>query len=165
MDNENTLRSLLESARYRKLPFAVITPSSSTVPLPSFLSEFEPSSDVQNVEVLFILNFSAAQRTALLTFPTTLALLYTPVNEHFGIVPVEAMACGLPVIACNSGGPTESVIQAPLNARTGWLRRPGPGVVVVAVLVELPSGARARGLVHCTCAGQLIVPSLHQCCH
>lgn len=36
-------------------------------------------------------------------------LLYTPENEHFGIVPVEAMYCNTPVIACNSGGPMESV--------------------------------------------------------
>ena len=38
------------------------------------------------------------------------ALLYTPSGEHFGIVPVEAMYVGLPVIAINDGaGPTESV--------------------------------------------------------
>jgi alpha-1,3/alpha-1,6-mannosyltransferase len=30
-------------------------------------------------------------------------------DEHFGIVPLEAMAARLPVIACDSGGPTESV--------------------------------------------------------
>ena len=28
--------------------------------------------------------------------------LYTPSNEHFGIVPIEAMSHGLPVIAMNS---------------------------------------------------------------
>lgn len=39
----------------------------------------------------------------------SLCLLYTPENEHFGIVPVEAMYCQTPVIACNSGGPLESV--------------------------------------------------------
>jgi alpha-1,3/alpha-1,6-mannosyltransferase len=30
-------------------------------------------------------------------------------DEHFGIVPLEAMAARRPVIACDSGGPTESV--------------------------------------------------------
>ena len=38
-------------------------------------------------------------------------------NEPFGIVPVEAMACGTPVIADNSGGPGETVI----NGKTGIL--------------------------------------------
>lgn len=37
------------------------------------------------------------------------ALIYTPSNEHFGIVPIEAMYMRKPVIACNSGGPTETV--------------------------------------------------------
>lgn len=36
-------------------------------------------------------------------------LLYTPSNEHFGIVPLEAMYCRKPVIAVNSGGPTETI--------------------------------------------------------
>lgn len=38
-------------------------------------------------------------------------------NEPFGIVPVEAMACGTPVIADESGGPKETVI----NGKTGLL--------------------------------------------
>ncbi|KOC69830.1 Alpha-1,3/1,6-mannosyltransferase ALG2 [Habropoda laboriosa] len=38
-------------------------------------------------------------------------ILYTPPNEHFGIVPLEAMYMGKPVIAHNSGGPKESVIS------------------------------------------------------
>lgn len=37
------------------------------------------------------------------------ALVYTPSNEHFGITPIEAMYMRKPVIACNSGGPTETV--------------------------------------------------------
>ncbi|CAM9228333.1 unnamed protein product [Ectocarpus sp. 6 AP-2014] len=44
-------------------------------------------------------------------------VLYTPSREHFGIVPVEAMCCGAPVIAVNSGGPLETVV----HERTGFL--------------------------------------------
>ncbi|KAL7298504.1 hypothetical protein TKK_0008284 [Trichogramma kaykai] len=38
-------------------------------------------------------------------------LIYTPPNEHFGIVPLEAMYASKPVVAHNSGGPKESVID------------------------------------------------------
>lgn len=47
-------------------------------------------------------------------------LLYTPENEHFGIVPLEAMYCKTPVIAVNSGGPTETII----HEVTGYLCDP-----------------------------------------
>ena len=43
------------------------------------------------------------------------ALLYPVVDEDFGIVPVEAMAYGTPVIAHRSGGPQETII----DGRTG----------------------------------------------
>ncbi|GMF09513.1 unnamed protein product [Phytophthora lilii] len=45
------------------------------------------------------------------------AILYTPDREHFGIVPVEAMACGTPVVAVSSGGPLESIA----DGETGFL--------------------------------------------
>lgn len=38
-------------------------------------------------------------------------LIYTPSNEHFGIVPLEAMYSKKPVIAVNSGGPTETIVH------------------------------------------------------
>lgn len=44
-------------------------------------------------------------------------LLYTPTNEHFGIVPLEAMYLQVPVIAVNSGGPKETVV----HEQTGFL--------------------------------------------
>ena len=44
-------------------------------------------------------------------------LFYTPTNEHFGIVPLEAMYLSRPVIAVNSGGPTETIV----HDQTGFL--------------------------------------------
>ena len=32
-------------------------------------------------------------------------------DEHFGIVPLEGMAAGRAVCACNSGGPLESILD------------------------------------------------------
>lgn len=50
------------------------------------------------------------------------AVIYTPENEHFGIVPLEAMYMKRPVIAANSGGPRETVI----DGETGFLCEPDP---------------------------------------
>ena len=47
-------------------------------------------------------------------------LVYTPTNEHFGIVPLEAMLAGVPVLATNTGGPLETVV----DGKTGWLCPP-----------------------------------------
>ena len=69
-------------------------------------------------DVVFLLSFNAAQRTVLLD--RCCCVVYTPENEHFGIVPVEAMYARRAVIACDSGGPVESVE----DGRTGWLCRP-----------------------------------------
>lgn len=51
------------------------------------------------------------------------------------------MACGLPVLACSSGGPTESIIPSPphsVTERTGWLKDPVPEVWA-ETLIEIVS--------------------------
>ena len=39
------------------------------------------------------------------------AVLFPPMNEDYGIVPLEGMASGKPVIAVNEGGPRETLLQ------------------------------------------------------
>ena len=50
-------------------------------------------------------------------FQTALAFIFPSNTEDFGIVPVEAMAAGTPVVAYNKGGPLDYVIPG----KTGFL--------------------------------------------
>ena len=69
-----------------------------------------------DVEVTFLLSMPSQVKSMLLNAASL--LVYTPSEEHFGIVPLEAMLAGVPVLAANSGGPLETVIEG----STGWLR-------------------------------------------
>ncbi|KAL0221720.1 hypothetical protein RCL1_001574 [Eukaryota sp. TZLM3-RCL] len=72
--------------------------------------------------VVFVPSFSRKQHLSLLKMARNGLLVYTPSNEHFGIVPIESMAAMVPVVAVNSGGPTESVV----DGGTGYLCDPTP---------------------------------------
>ncbi|KAI7934632.1 hypothetical protein MJO29_015895 [Puccinia striiformis f. sp. tritici] len=73
-------------------------------------------------DVLFLLNVSQEHKLALLHANSTKLLGYTASNEHLGIGPLEAMACRLPVLAVDSGGPRETVS----HTSTGFLVPPDP---------------------------------------
>lgn len=73
---------------------------------------------LHTLQVVFLRSVPDNHKTLLLSACT--AVLYTPQHEHFGIVPLEAMAWGKAVVACDSGGPKESVV----SGRTGLLCEP-----------------------------------------
>ena len=84
--------------------------------------------------MIFLLSIPASLKTELLS--KAKLLLYTPSNEHFGIVPLEAMLACTPVLAVNSGGPLETVVEG----ETGWLRPPDEkewSAVMKKVLFEM----------------------------
>ena len=58
-----------------------------------------------------------------------LCVIYTPENEHFGLVPLEAMAAGRPVIAARSGGPMETI----RDQQTGFLCEATPEAFADAI--------------------------------
>jgi glycosyltransferase involved in cell wall biosynthesis len=62
------------------------------------------------------------------------------VREQFGQVLVEAMACGLPVIAADAYGPAEIVD----DGRTGWLVAPDDEEALVEALIEAAENADER---------------------
>ena len=65
--------------------------------------------------IVFMANISDSVKQRLLS--ESMALIYTPANEHFGIVPIEAMSMQCLVIGQNNGGPLESVA----DGETGYL--------------------------------------------
>jgi len=60
-------------------------------------------------QVVFLHSTSESERQALLS--RCLCLVNTAEQEHFGYVPLEAMAAGRPVVAVNNGGPAETVVD------------------------------------------------------
>jgi len=55
--------------------------------------------------------------------------VYAPVAEPFGLVPLEAMACGKPVVAVTDGGVPESIV----DGQTGLLAPREPAAFAAAV--------------------------------
>lgn len=120
--------------------------------------------ELEAASVIFLPSLPEPLLNTLLVNPSVRALLYTPTDEHFGIVPLEAMACGIPVLATNTGGPVESVVDAGWNSATGsfsndsgtgLLRHPSPSVWATALAslviglseaerVKLATAAKAR---------------------
>lgn len=92
----------------------------------------------KEVEVLFLLSVPSTLKEMLLQ--SARLLIYTPANEHFGIVPLEAMLSGVPVLACNTGGPTETVVEGV----TGWLRSPGEVEQWTAVIDKVLNKSSAK---------------------
>ena len=78
-------------------------------------------------QVIFVESPTAAEQAAWLD--RALVVVYTPDAEHFGIVPLEAMAAGRPVIAVNHGGPLETVVVG----RTGLLCEPTADAFAAAI--------------------------------
>lgn len=66
--------------------------------------------------------------------------LFTALNEDWGIVVLEGMASGKPVIAVGRGGPLESVV----HGETGLLCQPDSGAFATAMATLIADEAMAR---------------------
>lgn len=74
-------------------------------------------------------------------------LLLPSVKESFGQTAIEAMACGVPVVATRSGGPPSFINTEPARP-TGWLVEPDDEAQLADALVEAvnrPDERRRRG--------------------
>lgn len=110
-ENADCLRHLEQLTASLHLTCAVHRDLASPTALPRLAAS-------TTADILFLLSIPNPLKTRLLA--TAALLVYTPTNEHFGIVPLEAMLARVPVLATNTGGPLETIY----DGRTGWLRNP-----------------------------------------
>jgi alpha-1,3/alpha-1,6-mannosyltransferase len=91
--------------------------------------------------VTFIESPTAAEQAGWLE--RALVVVHTPEAEHLGLVPLEAMAAGRPVIAVNRGSPLETVVVG----RTGLLSEPTPDGFAAGIVrfIGEPDLARRMG--------------------
>ncbi len=107
-----------------------------------YLDELEEYAAAKNIPVTFMKSISDATRASLLKRAT--AVMYTPTNEHFGIVPLEVMYSETIVIAVNAGGPKETIV----DGVCGYLCEPTEesfGRALQTVLEATPEQRAAMG--------------------
>lgn len=80
-----------------------------------FNKYYEKLKSMKVKNVVFKINPSNAQLADLYSRSTS--VLFTAINEDYGIVPLEGMASKKPVISVNEGGPKETII----DGKTGFL--------------------------------------------
>lgn len=151
-DNISTLKELQQQATALGLNHATFfhTPQ----PLEPPASMLRPG-EMAQLNVIFLPSLPSPLLNTLLLNPSVQALLYTPTDEHFGIVPLEAMACGIPILATNTGGPKESIVDAGFDQTsgaltasdgTGLLRHPSESVwtAALASLLSITDAERLK---------------------
>ncbi|XP_067013299.2 alpha-1,3/1,6-mannosyltransferase ALG2 [Anabrus simplex] len=112
------LQSLLDDAEWKRVYLVIVGGyDTRVVENVDYCEELKDHADKLGIadKMTFMKSPSDIMKCSLLSYAH--CLLYTPENEHFGIVPLEAMYARKPVIAVNSGGPKESI----LNNVTGFL--------------------------------------------
>ncbi len=86
---------------------------------------------------------SLSKEEILVLLSRSLCVVHTAPHEHFGYVPLEAMAAGRAVVVANTGGPAETVV----DGVTGFVRPPTPQdfAGALAQLIRDPAAARRMG--------------------
>ncbi|KAJ2705747.1 Alpha-1,3-mannosyltransferase-like protein [Coemansia spiralis] len=128
-ENIEHLKELEARAQDRQLRTRTVAPRGATatalallpagaVRTPTFPADDGGTDSLESIDVLFLPSFTENQRAYLLSVAR--CTVYTPTNEHLGIVPLESMYMRVPVVAVNAGGPRETVP----HAKAGYLCEP-----------------------------------------
>ncbi len=89
-----------------KRPKLILIGNSLNMAYKNFINLSAKQSSVE-IEILV----DVSEDTLINKIQESCIFLYAPYLEPFGLTPLEAMACGIPVIAVNEGGPRESIVH------------------------------------------------------
>lgn len=103
---------------------------------PAYLQALQESANEKGVDLHLELNVD--METLVQQYRDALFIVYAPYNEPFGLVPLEAMACGRPVVGVREGGVIETVV----HERTGLLTDRDPHQFAAAIRSLLENEAR-----------------------
>jgi len=89
-------------------------------PVPYYTSKLQELVKKLKIERNVVFTGSISEKNLVALYNEADLYLYAAVQEDFGLGPVEAEACGTPVIAWNDGGPSETI----LDGVTGYVVTP-----------------------------------------
>ncbi len=121
----------------RQHPRLLIVGNTASIGETTFLRQH---AEARSVVLEFRVNVSDDELVRL--YNQARAFVYSPVLEPFGFAPLEAMACGTPVVAVNEGGVRESV----RDGETGYLVPRDPGAFAEALQRVLSDARLAQTL-------------------
>ena len=131
------IRSLASIPASLRPPLVIVGNAS----IPQEKAYLEALARESGVEVQFHLQISDQEVVRL--YNESLLTVYAPVLESFGMVPLESMACGTPVVGVAEGGVREQVIHQVNGLLIG--RDEGQFGQAVLTLLEDPGLARSMG--------------------
>ncbi len=109
---------------------------------PRYLPEVERMAE--KCEVRFIPRMNLSDHDVVQTLGNAALMLYTPLLEPFGFAPLEANACGVPVVAIAEGGVRETILDGINGILVGNADPRRLGAAVLSLLKQ-PETARKMG--------------------
>jgi glycosyltransferase involved in cell wall biosynthesis len=126
--------SVARVPREQRLPLVVVSDRARDAER----MRIESQATAAGVEISFRLGVSEDELVQI--YNQAQLVLYAPYDEPFGFVPLEAMACGRPVLGVDEGGIPETII----DNRTGFLSRRDPDEFASRIVQILSNATGTR---------------------
>ncbi len=124
-EHQLIIRAVGQMQKFERPRIVIATPESETQSsIPMEIQRLAKDLDVE----LFIA-WNPGDRELVRLYNTALAVVFVPIMEPFGLVPLEAMACGTPVVGVKEAGIRETVV----DGETGFLVERHPEAIAEAL--------------------------------